>query len=118
MSDNRRKFTRGNYRIFAEMEYAGEKIGGKVTDLSIKGLFVQMDEQVALGEALEVTLRMPFSIPPLEFRFRASVVRHAPGGIGLEIVESDLQAFTHLRNIVALQVGDSDQVLEELLPKK
>ena len=114
MTDEKRKFTRVPFRIYAEMQYEESTICGKVTDLSLKGLFVQTSVRVDIGADLDVMLRLPSTIPPLEFRFRAVVVRLAEDGIGLEIVESELQSFTHLRNIVALHVADPDRVIDEL----
>lgn len=118
MSDNRRKFTRVLFHIHAELEGLGEKIEGRVTDISLKGLFVETAGTVEIGEEMDVTLTMPFTVPPIEFRCRASAVRLASEGIGLEIVESDLQSFTHLKNIVAMHIGDPDKVLEEFMRKE
>lgn len=118
MTDEKRKFTRVAFKIFAEMQYAGKTISGRVSDLSLKGLFIHTTEQVELGEEMEVTLRLPSTSPPLDFRLRASVARVVADGIGMEIVESDLQAFTHIRNIVAMHLEDPDQIMVEFLQKK
>lgn len=117
MTDEKRKFTRVAFKIYAEMQYAGTIISGRVTDLSLKGLFVHTGEQVEVGEEMDVTLRLPSTSPPLDFRFRATVARIAAGGLGMEIVESDIQSFTHIRNIVAMHLEDPDQILDEFSPK-
>ena len=117
MSDERRQFTRVHFHVYAEINCQGEIINGRVVDLSLKGLFVYTDKKLEIGEVVEVKLRMPLTNPPLEFHLRAEVMRNTETGIGFRIVESDVQSFTHLRNIVAMQAEDPDQVLEELLPK-
>lgn len=118
MSDERRQFTRVPFHIIAAVEFQGEIVEGRVSDLSMKGLFVTTQRSVPEGEFVAVTLRMPDTNPPLEFRLRALVVREIPAGIGLQICESEIQSFTHLRNIVAMQSDDPDRVLEEFLPEK
>ena len=114
MTEDRRVFTRVPFHIQASIEGLGEVIEGEVSDLSMRGLFVHTEEAAAMDEEAEITLRMAGTNPPLVFRVRGVVVRIVPGGIGFKICESDLQSFTHLRNIVAMQVEDPDQVLEEL----
>ena len=117
MSDERRQFTRVHFHIFAEIQCQGETICGRVVDLSLKGLFVYTDKKLECGEVVSVKLRLPLTNPPLEFHLRAEAVRNTETGIGFSIVESDVQSFTHLRNIVAMQAEDPDMVLEELMPK-
>ncbi len=117
MSDERRQFTRVHFHVYAEIQCQGEVINGRVVDLSLKGLFVYTDRKLDVGEGVDVKLRMPLTNPPLEFHLRAEVMRNTETGIGFSIVESDVQAFTHLRNIVAMQAENPDLVLEELLPK-
>ena len=118
MSNERRIFTRVLFHVYAEINFQGETITGQVTDLSLKGMFVHTTCAVPNGEVMDVKLRMPSTNPPLEFHLRTEVVRNTTEGIGLKIVEADVQAFTHLRNIVAMQSNDPDHVLEELIKKK
>lgn len=117
MSDERRRFTRVHFHVLAEICYQQVLLSGQVSDLSLKGLFVHTDQSIPLGEVVDVKIRMPLTNPPLEFRLRAEAVRVVAEGIGLRIVEADVQSFTHLRNIVAMQANDPDQVLDELLTK-
>ena len=118
MSDEKRGFTRVPFHIFATIEGQGEIIEGQVTDLSLKGLFVETQGVATLDGEVDVTLRMPGTKPPLEFLVRAVVARITPEGIGIKISEADIQSFTHLRNIVTMQAADPDRVLDELLPDK
>jgi hypothetical protein len=117
MSDERRQFTRVHFQVYAEINCQGEVINGRVVDLSLKGLFVYTDKKLDVGEVVDVKLRLPLTNPPLEFHLRAEAMRNTETGIGFRIAESDVQSFTHLRNIVAMQAENPDLVLEELLPK-
>ena len=116
MSDERRQFTRVHFHVFAEINHQGTVVTGQVVDLSLKGLFVYTGSTLEVGEVVDVKIRMPLTNPPLEFHLRAEVMRNTANGIGFKIVESDVQSFTHLRNIVAMQAKDPDRVLDELLP--
>ena len=116
MSNDRRQFTRVHFHVFAEINHHGTIITGQVIDLSLKGLFVYTGSTMEVGEVVDVKIRMPLTNPPLEFHLRAEVMRNTADGIGFKIVESDVQSFTHLRNIVAMQANDPDSVLDELLP--
>ena len=117
MSDERRQFTRVHFHVFAEINHQGAVVTGQVVDLSLKGLFVYTGSTLEIGEVVDVKIRMPLTNPPLEFHLRAEVMRNTANGIGFKIVESDVQSFTHLRNIVAMQAKDPDSVLDVLLPK-
>lgn len=117
MSNERRQFTRVQFPIHASIECQGAIIEGDVTDLSMQGFFVLTQKILPMGEEIDVTLRMKGTNPPIELRFGAIVARISPGGVGLKIFESDIQSFTHLRNVVAMQAEDPDNVLDEFLLK-
>lgn len=117
MPNERRQFTRVLFPIHAAIECQGAIVSGNVSDLSLRGFFVATEERVPMDEEVNVTLRMQGTNPPIVLRFAALVVRVIPSGIGLKICEADLQSFTHLRNVVAMQSDDPDHILDEFLPE-
>jgi hypothetical protein len=116
MSNEKRQFTRVQFPIHASISYQGGIIDGDVTDLSMQGFFVLTQAVLPKDEDLTVTLKMQGTNPSIELRFGVTVVRVGANGAGLKICESDIQSFTHLRNVVAMHLEDPDRVLDEFLP--
>ena len=112
--DGKRKFTRVPFLIKAAIDFQGEEIIGDVDNLSLRGLYVRTPTPIAVGEELPLCLTLSGTSPKISFWLRGRVSRATAGGLGIEIVETDLPAFIHLRNIVSLNVEDADQVLLEL----
>ena len=47
------------------------------------------------------------------FNVQASAVRNNGTGLGMQIREMDVMSFVHLRNAVALQCDDYDEIISE-----
>lgn len=111
MLQERRRFARVNFHIPATLEWQGAFLEGELVNLSLQGLQLTTQEVMAVDDSVDVSLRIPGTRPPLEFRLRTIVAWVAPGTIGLKICETDIQSFTHLRYIVAMKSDDPDRVL-------
>lgn len=112
--EGKRQFTRVPFVINATLEFQGEEISGEVENLSLKGLFVKTATSIPVAEEISLCLTLMGTTPKLSFWLKGRVSRCTPVGLGFEIVETDLPAFIHLRNIVSMNVEDADQVLLEL----
>ncbi len=55
----RRAFARVPYRMPCEFAYQGAKLGGIVTDVSARGLFIETSHRVPVGVELRFALRDP-----------------------------------------------------------
>lgn len=69
-----------------------------VSDLSERGVFVHARDQIAIGEIIDLRFTLVLD-DPVVIQARGKVVRHAPGGIGVE--------FTQLAPDMVLRVHDA-----------
>jgi hypothetical protein len=95
---NKREFPRKNASITAAFDFGGKTLTGSVEDLSAGGLFIRLDDDVAIGEKIRVNLSYlnldePFSV-------QAEVVSKRNGGIGIKFngltqTQKDLLSFLY-----------------------
>ena len=80
-----------------------------IREISLQGMFVKTDAQIALNEQVVVAALCLDSI----FRFNATVVYCTEDGIGVKIDEIDLPSFLGLRSLVASRSGDPEAIKRE-----
>ena len=115
MSEERRHFTRVDieYPIVLQPMGGGE-IHGVVSNLSLKGLLVRPEWDLASGEEVAFSFPNPSGASGFVIEGRAVVVRRAgEEEIGLRLTEIDIEGLSHLRRLVELNLGDSERALEE-----
>jgi len=112
--ENKRDFTRAAVGVGAEIIAGDRLVRGLVGDVSLKGLFLDCDEQMPEGKACIVHLLLgdPDS-PQLCIEAKGKVIRNLDGGIAVEFTEIGLDSFGHLKNLVSMNAADIDQVESE-----
>lgn len=110
-----RRFSRVPFRIEAEVQSDHGIFYGDVRNLSIKGAFITAPESHPLGERVDIKMYLAHDEPVVMIEALGEVVRTDSEGIGVRFTKVDLASFTHLRNVVALNSGDGDAVMDELL---
>ena len=88
-------------------------ISGMVDNLSMKGMFLTAGKTLSGESPLEIALNLSGSSSLLSIRLKGRVVRETEAGTAIEFLEMDLDSFTHLRNIIALNSDDPDAAYEE-----
>lgn len=117
MTDERRRFSRIpiDYRIniiFPD----GKQITGIVDNISLKGILVGLDQPTTAQGQVVFEIRLVENDDSMVISGQAEIVRRPePNQIGLKLVHTDVDSLTHLRRIVELNTGDSDQVSEEIM---
>ncbi len=112
--DDRRKHSRVGFttRIEIVVLDAG---GGQVIleasskDLSQKGVFVETDQQFTKGTSCEVNIYLTGGIDDIKLEIQGAVVRQTDIGIGVVFESMDVDTYTHLKNIVLYNSGDTAQ---------
>lgn len=113
-TDDRRQHTRVGFTTAMQVviDADGKKridVSGDSKDLSMKGVFVRADSQLAIGTKCRVTIFLETGEDPVELQMKASVVREANGGMGLEFDSIDVDSYAHLRNIVRYNSFDGSE---------
>jgi hypothetical protein len=114
MADGRH-FSRVPFRIEAQVQSDHGTFYGEVKNLSLKGMYVAVPESHPVGEAVDIKIYLAHDNPVVMIEVQGEVVRTDSEGIAVRFTKVDLESFTHLRNVVSLNTGDADAVMDELL---
>lgn len=112
--ENRRQFTRILFSIKAEIEIEGNIYPVSIHDISLNGALVTaIDSEQSLQGKLG-TLHFLLSDKKSEVTMNIAVVHVEEHETGLQCNAIDIDSVTHLRRLVELNLGDSEQLNKEL----
>ncbi|AWI78794.1 PilZ domain-containing protein [Parazoarcus communis] len=115
MSEQRRQYSRIRFSSGARLLVADRELNCAVLDLSLRGALLTFDGNLPalrLDERclLEITLGDTRTVIRMEGNLAHAEGRH----LGLTCREIDLDSITHLRRLLALNLGDADLLNREL----
>lgn len=109
-----RKFSRVNFRIAATVSATIGQFQGEVQNLSLNGMFLSTGEQLPVGTPAEIRISLSGIDPEISVQVAATVSRVTGDGIAFTFDKTDLDSYTHLKNIVSYNTDDADQIIEEM----
>ena len=109
----RRNFSRVDFRVSALLQSEGVALKGEVKDVSLHGLYLETPELLPLGTPVELTIYLSAAADPVVINVSGTVARLVPGGIGCAFDKMDIDSFAHLRSIITYQGGDESKVMAE-----
>jgi len=109
-----RKFSRVNFQVAATVKAAARHFHGEVDNLSMSGMFMVTGEQLQPGETVDISIILNGVTPEINVRITGKVSRIAENGIGFTFEKTDLDSYTHLKNIVSYNTDDADKITEEI----
>lgn len=110
--NEKRNFTRVDFKIHATVAFQGRTLSGEVENISLRGAFIR-NVCVPLHSTAKIGIRLDSGIPDVVIRADAVAVRSVEEGTGFEFNRIDVDSFTHLRKIVSYAVCDGDAVIGE-----
>lgn len=114
MTENRRKFTRIQFRTAACLHLPGGEFDVEVVDLSLKGALVAPKTELYATVGSNATLKVRLDDMDTLISMEVTVVHREAGYFGLACREIDLDSATHLRRLVELNIGDESVLQREL----
>ena len=110
---------RGSARVPIEFDVAIAFEGGwetrsKTLDLSARGLFVAMKQEVPQGTSCDVSIQIGSLDQGVSLNARGRVVRQTAEGVGIELGEIGFEAFRHLRRILVYNSVNPESAEREL----
>jgi hypothetical protein len=109
-----RKFSRVKFNVVATVRSVDRQFQGAVENLSMAGMFLVTDEQLAEGELVDITIVLPGTLPEIAIDFNGIVTRTAEDGIGFTFDKIDIDSYMHLKNIIAYNIDDAEKVKDEI----
>ncbi|MDZ7640701.1 MAG: PilZ domain-containing protein [Desulfurivibrio sp.] len=85
----------------------------RTADLSLKGVSVPGLRGHQVGEKCAVELFLSGGTSEVRLEMQGEVIRAGADGLALHFVAIDLDSFFHLKNIIAYNLGNPDQVEDE-----
>ncbi len=117
--EEKRKLSRVLFHIRALIKKADLEFAGKVENLSLNGLLIQLPqktESLHLEDKVEVTIDLAGESSGLFINVTGEVARvETDGAVALHISHIDLDSFVHLKNILAYNSGDYDKIMDEFM---
>jgi len=112
--ENRRQFTRVLFSIKAELTVEEVTYPVSIHDISLNGALITavQSEQPLKGKL--GTLSFFLSDNESEVTMHIAVVHEHDDETGLQCNAIDIDSITHLRRLIELNLGDSDQLNKEL----
>ncbi|MDA8412585.1 MAG: PilZ domain-containing protein [Desulfobacteraceae bacterium] len=111
---NARKFSRVNFQVDATVKAAGHQFHGQVENLSMSGMFMICDERLQLGEHVDMSIILSGVVPEINVTISGKVSRIVENGIGFIFEKTDIDSYTHLKNIVSYNFEDADKIMDEI----
>jgi hypothetical protein len=80
----------------------------------MSGMFMLTGEQLQMGDVADITIMLSGTSPEINVHLTGRVSRIAENGLGFTFEKTDLESYTHLKNIIAYNCDDADKVMEEI----
>lgn len=112
--ENRRQFTRILFSIKAELVVEGNSYAVSIHDISLNGALVTAIESDNSLKGKLGTLHFLLSDNESKVTMNIAVVHEDKNETGLQCNAIDIDSVTHLRRLVELNLGDSEQLNKEL----
>ena len=109
----KRNFSRVDFRVSALLQSEGVALKGEVKDVSLHGLYLATDQLLPIGTPVEITIYLSAAVEPVVINVTGTVARQMKDGIGCSFDKIDVDSFAHLRSVIAYQGGDDARVMAE-----
>lgn len=112
---DKRRFTRFPLRARAKVlvSSGGSLLECETENLSLKGVFLQMESPLPISQEVEIEIWMPDEPTKAKVKTKATVVRHQDDGMGLEFGAMEFDAFFALQDIISRVSGSPDIAARE-----
>jgi len=109
----KRRFTRVKFPIEGQYEFKGEKFPIQIRDISVRGLFIEVLNAPVVGSEISIVIPL-IDDASISVYADAKIIRNCADGFAVEFTKIDIDSFTHLKNIIAYHVGDTQKVVKEI----
>ena len=114
MSDERRRFTRVPFDADTVLQQDAGPIAVELLDISLRGLLVQQPAGWDSTDPHQPFLAIIDLSEGNQIRMEASLVHAEEGLLGFRCEHIDLDSISHLRRLIALNLGDEVLLEREL----
>lgn len=113
MSD-KRHFSRVGFDAETHILYQGQRIEAHLLDISLKGALFTLVEPLSISMHDDLKLEIDLGHSGVKLEAGAELVHVHDGQLGVQFQSMGLDSLIHLRRLIELNIGDSEQVDREL----
>lgn len=106
-----RQFSRIDYITDAHLQWEGHVVPCQVQDLSLRGAQVNVDSELP---EVPMELHIELGSPGPKIYMNVIIMRQEKGIVGLRCEQIDLDSLINLRRVLEANLGDPEQVEQEL----
>jgi len=114
MTNDRRQFSRISFQAPASLALGGADYEVDIVDLSLKGALIRPRDPLCAAIGSGGILDIRLDEEDVDIRMETTVVHHRGDCYGLACRGIDLDSITHLRRLVALNLGDETLLEREI----
>jgi len=109
---DRREKTRVDFKtsIVLTTDLSEIHIEGSSKDLSLKGIFIHTQEELAMDTQCRVEVNLSGMTEQFALHMQGKVIRKEKNGIAVSFETMDLDSYTHLKNLVRYNSPDPDDL--------
>lgn len=112
--DNTRKYSRSKVSIAAILvPERGKPFDVEVVDISMGGIFVHADEEIAAGSRCQVKILLGHFRHEMPIGADGTVIRCADGGIAIKFETVKIDTAQELQNLIAFNAEDPEKTIVE-----
>ena len=112
--DDRRQFRRFWFDAPVTIEGSDSSLTTTLVDISLKGVLLVRPDDWAGRTGDSVRLNIRLGNDHINIRMKVQITHQGPETIGMQCEEIDLESVSHLKRLVALNMGDQDLLEREL----
>jgi hypothetical protein len=109
----KRIFARIPFKTKAIVRQKDATVIGIVENLSLAGIFLKTPERLGLKRLVKIELLFTGTSSQISIILDGKITRHENIGMGIEFRNLDLDAFFHLKNLIAYNTERIDTVKKE-----
>lgn len=108
-----RSFTRVPFETEVLVNVNGERYRGRTDNLSLYGLFVQLQYKPDVETEVEVTIPVPYTDDERYIGVSGTIARQGANGVGIRFQQLDVDTFIEIKHIVTSRCGNEEMIMDE-----
>jgi len=97
-------------KITLKTDQSELNIEGSSKDLSLKGIFIHTNEDIALNTKCDIEIYLTGMTEKFVLNMQGITIRQEDNGIAVEFISMDLDSYTHLKNILRYNTANPDDI--------
>ncbi len=109
----KRKNIRVPFELDSTVRYNGSEVRGKVLNLSLQGMYLDIDEEIPAGTDVSVELNLSGEGSARKITLESRILRSGTGGTAIKLMDLNLESCIFLKDLIINESDNAGRILEE-----